>query len=147
MDTPTDHSPAHELHGLSLATHPPSISSGHGSASTAVPSPTTKKKALVLLSSFLMIFNVIGVNQTYGIFQEFYASPHHSPLPPSQISNHAAIAFVGTLGAGLTWGGSIFVNPLVGRVRDVRWITGLGSLGMSLGLVLAGQSRNVRARK
>lgn len=108
------------------------------------PSPSRKKQALVLVSTFLMIFQTIGINQTYGIFQEFYTTSPDSFLPAQQANNQAAVAFVGTLGAGLTWGGSIFVNPLVGRTKNVRWITGLGSVGMSLGLVLAGQSKNVR---
>lgn len=110
------------------------------------PSPTVKKQALVLISSFLMIFQTIGINQTYGVFQEFYTSSPGSPLPVEQARNRAAVAFVGTLGAGLTWGGSIFVNPLVSRTKDVRWITGLGSVGMGLGLILAGESKNVSTR-
>lgn len=109
------------------------------------PSPTRKKQALVLLSTFLMIFQTIGINQTYGVFQEFYTTSPASFLPAKQANNRAAVAFVGTLGAGLTWGGSIFVNPLVSRTNDVRWITGLGSVGMSLGLILAGESKNVSA--
>lgn len=108
------------------------------------PSPTRKKQALVLISTFLMIFQTIGINQTYGVFQEFYTTSPTSFLPERQANNRAAVAFVGTLGAGLTWGGSIFVNPLVSRTKDVRWITGLGSVGMSLGLILAGESKNVR---
>lgn len=111
------------------------------------PSPTRKKQALVLVSTFLMIFQTIGINQTYGIFQEFYTTSPASFLPEKQANNRAAVAFVGTLGAGLTWGGSIFVNPLVSRTKDVRWITGLGSVGMSLGLILAGESKNVSATR
>lgn len=107
------------------------------------PPPTRRKQALVLVSAFLMIFQTVGINQTYGVFQEFYTTSPASFLPETQANNRAAVAFVGTLGAGLTWGGSIFVNPLVSRTEDVRWITGLGSVGMSLGLILAGESRNV----
>lgn len=109
------------------------------------PPPTRKKQAIVLVSTFLMIFQTIGINQTYGVFQEFYTTSPVSFLPEKQANNRAAVAFVGTLGAGLTWGGSIFVNPLVSRTKDIRWITGLGSVGMSLGLILAGESRNVSA--
>lgn len=109
------------------------------------PAPTRRKQTLVLISTFLMIFQTIGINQTYGIFQEFYTTSPDSLLPEKQANNRAAVAFVGTLGAGLTWGGSIFVNPLVSRTEDVRWITGLGSVVMSLGLILAGESRNVSA--
>lgn len=50
---------------------------------------------------------------------------------------------MGTLGAGLTWGGSIFINPVVARVKDVRWVTVAGSVMMSVGLVAAGEARSV----
>lgn len=51
---------------------------------------------------------------------------------------------MGTLAAGLTWAGSIFVNPLMERVRDKRWITVTGVGLMSLGLGLGALSREVR---
>jgi hypothetical protein len=50
---------------------------------------------------------------------------------------------VGTLGAGLTWGGSIVVNPLMARVRDVRWLTVSGVVCMSAGFGLASFGREV----
>jgi hypothetical protein len=52
---------------------------------------------------------------------------------------------VGTLGAGLTWGGSIVVNPLMARVRDVRWLTVTGVVCMSAGFGLASFGREVSA--
>ena len=58
-------------------------------------------------------------------------------IPPSQATSRAFIAFVGTLGAGLTWGGSIYVNPLMARVKTFKPITIAGASLMSLGYFLA----------
>src|ERR1700738_4337698 len=82
---------------------------------------TQRRQILILLSSFLTICITIGFNQSYGVFQSYYVSPSQDMLPPAAQSQSAWIAFVGTLGAGLTWGGSVVVNPLMARVRDVRW--------------------------
>ncbi|KAI5843913.1 major facilitator superfamily domain-containing protein [Morchella snyderi] len=116
---------------------------GSGTYSLTASPPTRKKQALVLLSTFFMFFQTIGINQSYGIFQEYYTTPSTTPLPLSQAKNLAAVAFVGTMGAGLTWGGSIFINPIVARVRDVRWVTVTGSVMMSVGLVAAGEARSL----
>lgn len=51
---------------------------------------------------------------------------------------------MGTLAAGLTWAGSIAVNPLMERVSDKRWITVPGVGLMSLGLGVGALSREVR---
>lgn len=122
--------------------------------------PTTRKRqVIVLISAFCTVFQTIGrlvdiamearvhpvagINQAYGVFQNYYVSTAGSPdsiLPPSQASNKALVAFVGTLAAGLTWGGSIFVNPLMARTKDMRRITLAGVLLMSIGYGLAGFS-------
>lgn len=98
---------------------------------------TQRRQILILLSSFLTICITIGFNQSYGVFQSYYTSPSQDMLPPEAQSQSAWIAFVGTLGAGLTWGGSIVVNPLMARVRDVRILTVLGVLCMSAGFGVA----------
>ena len=49
----------------------------------------------------------------------------------------ALVSLVGTIGAGLTWAGSIFVNPWMARIQDVRIITLLGVILTSLGILLA----------
>ncbi|TFK56446.1 monocarboxylate transporter [Heliocybe sulcata] len=85
-----------------------------------------------------MIFQVIGINSIYGIFQEFYTSPSSSVK--DAVGQDALVALVGTVGAGLTWSGSIVVNPLIAKMRGVRWITVSGVIAMSLGLFLAGFS-------
>lgn len=89
---------------------------------------------------FLSVFLTIGPNLSYGVFQNFYSTTTgNSILPKQEASNAALIAFVGTLGAGLTWGGSIYVSPLMVRYRPKR-IAVPGCLLMSAGFLLAGWS-------
>ena len=102
-----------------------------------------RKQSTVLLSSFLTIFITIGLNQCYGVFQSYYVSGKADVIPRSQAGNNALLAFIGTLGSGLTWAGSIFVNPLMARVCDMRKITVPGALLMCLGLGLASLSTQV----
>ncbi|KAK3066206.1 hypothetical protein LTS18_001909, partial [Coniosporium uncinatum] len=107
--------------------------------------PTTRnRQIIVLISAFMTVFQTIGMNQAYGVFQSYYTSnPADSVLPPSQASNKAVVAFVGMLGAGLTWAGSIYVNPLMARSKDLRHITLAGAVFMSLGYILAGFSTRI----
>lgn len=98
---------------------------------------TQRRQVLILLSSFLTICITIGFNQSYGVFQSYYNSSEQDMLSPEAQSQGALIAFVGTLGAGLTWGGSIVVNPLMARVTDVRVLTVTGVVCMSAGFGLA----------
>ena len=106
--------------------------------------PVTKRQQItVLLSSFLTVCITIGFNQSYGVFQSYYISDESNFLPPYQAKNSALVAFVGTLGAGLTWGGSVIVNPLMARSRDPRVIPIVGVLLMSLGFGLASLSTKV----
>lgn len=133
-----------------------------GSVQQALLPTTRKRQIVVLISAFCTVFQTIGklvdtaieacfnhiagINQAYGVFQNYYVSTAGSPdsiLPPSQASNKALVAFIGTLAAGLTWGGSIFVNPLMARTKDLRWLTLAGVLLMSLGYGLAGFSTRV----
>ena len=104
--------------------------------------PVTKRRQLtVLLAAFFNVFLTIGINQSYGVYLAYYLSTGSSPadpfLAPSQVENRALLAFVGTLGAGLTWGGSIFVNPIMARTKDLRWVTGTGAILIAVGYVLA----------
>ena len=100
--------------------------------------PVTKQRQIwVLLSAFLTVCITIGLNQSYGIFQVAYASTNDSFLPIEETRSVALLAFVGTLGAGLTWAGSICINPWMARVKNVRYITVAGVLLMSLGFGLA----------
>ncbi|KAL9618535.1 MAG: hypothetical protein Q9160_006791 [Pyrenula sp. 1 TL-2023] len=109
--------------------------------------PVTKTAQLiVIISSFLIIVITIGLNQTYGVFLEYYLNPTPGDedfLPPSQGQSEALLAFIGTIGQGLTWGGSIFVNPLMARCRDLRRITLAGAVLLGMGYTLAGSARSV----
>ena len=70
-------------------------------------------------------------------------SSSQTMLPESTKNDGALVAFVGTLGYGLTWAGSIVVNPMISRVgaKGARWISVSGVLCMSLGFALASLSR------
>lgn len=108
---------------------------------------TTNCQIWVLLSAFVTICITIGFNQSYGVFQRAYVSGKGYILPPSQAKNNAAIAFIGTFGAGLTWAGSIFINPMMERVAATKYITMAGVILMSLGFGLASVSTQVRLQR
>ena len=106
---------------------------------------TRQRQILVLVSSFLTIVITIGFNQSYGVFQNYYISPTQTFLPKSTQNDSALVAFVGTLGYGLTWSGSIVVNPIMARLdaKGVRYLGVLGVVCMSLGFGLASLSTQV----
>ena len=107
-----------------------------------------KRQTSILFCAFLDVFVTIGLNQAYGVFLQHYLTDGSSPKDPflskDQVSSKALVAFVGTLGAGLTWGGSIGVNPLMARAKDPRYITGTGAVLIGLGYVLASFCNTVR---
>ncbi|KAL5485184.1 hypothetical protein ACEPAI_7826 [Sanghuangporus weigelae] len=96
---------------------------------------TRRYQRMLLISGFVMIFQVIGINSIYGIFQEYYTSSETNIVDAH--GQDALISLVGTLGYGLTWGGGIFVNPLIVRVKNLKLITLSGTFIMSVSLVLA----------
>ncbi|KAK5303419.1 hypothetical protein LTR99_005181 [Exophiala xenobiotica] len=100
-----------------------------------------KRQTSILLCAFMDVFVTIGLNQAYGVFLNYYLTDGSSEkdpfLPKSEVSSKAMLAFVGTLAAGLTWGGSIFVNPIMARSKDPRRITGAGAVLIGAGYVLA----------
>ncbi|EKM54905.1 uncharacterized protein PHACADRAFT_185733 [Phanerochaete carnosa HHB-10118-sp] len=97
--------------------------------------PSRKYQAVLLTAGFAMIFQVIGINSIYGIFQEFYTSPNTN-IKNAQ-GQDALVSLVGTIGTGLTWSGGIFVNPLIARTQRIQWIMLAGVCIMSLGIFLA----------
>lgn len=106
---------------------------------------TRQRQLLVLVTSFLTTSITIGFNQSYGVFQSYYISPTQTMLPNTTSNNGALVAFVGTLGSGLTWGGSIAVNPIMARlgIKGTRYLRVIGVLCMSLGFGLASLSTQV----
>ncbi|EXJ89010.1 hypothetical protein A1O3_02074 [Capronia epimyces CBS 606.96] len=104
--------------------------------------PVSKERQTgILLCAFFAVVITIGLNQAYGVFLNYYLADGSSPkdpfLPRSEVSSKAMLAFIGTLGYGLTWGGSIFVNPIMARSKDPRWITGAGAVLIGVSYVLA----------
>ena len=116
-----------------------------GNIAHQLPPVTKRQQITILISSFLTVCITIGFNQSYGVFQSYYISEGSGILPAAQAKNSALVAFVGTLGAGLTWGGSVVVNPLMARSKDARVIPVVGVLLMSLGFGLASLSTEVIA--
>ncbi|KAI8990640.1 MFS general substrate transporter [Trametes punicea] len=102
---------------------------------SAVPQPSKAYQCLLVFAGFMMTFHVIGINSIYGLFQEFYTSPN-SNIVGAQ-GEDALVSLVGTIGSGLTWSGSIFVNPLIGRVQNIKLISMGGAFIMSLGIFTA----------
>ncbi|KAL5523803.1 hypothetical protein ACEPAG_7976 [Sanghuangporus baumii] len=96
---------------------------------------TRRYQRMLLISGFVMIFQVIGINSIYGVFQEYYTSSETNIVDAH--GQDALISLVGTLGYGLTWEGGIFVNPLIVRVKNLKLITFSGTFIMSGSLVLA----------
>lgn len=119
-----------------------------------VSQPSRCFQAILLLSGFLMIFQVNGINSIFGVFQvssspfwipwitltvmskEFYTSDK-SNISEAQ-GQDALVSLVGAIGYGLTYGGSIFVSQLVMRVEKIKIVTICGAVITSLGLFLAG---------
>ena len=73
--------------------------------------------------------------------QEFYTSSQ-SNIRGAQ-GQEALVSLVGSIATGLTWGGSIFVNPMIARVYNVKLVTMTGVFLMSLGLFTASYSTEV----
>ncbi|KIM82234.1 hypothetical protein PILCRDRAFT_820618 [Piloderma croceum F 1598] len=103
--------------------------------------PTRRYQIMLLLSGFFMTFHVIGINFIYGVFQDFYTSPQ-SNIKDAQ-GQDALVSLVGSIATGLTWSGSIFVNPMIARFQNVKLITLSGAFIMSLGLFLASYSTKI----
>ncbi|KAI0640143.1 MFS general substrate transporter [Trametes polyzona] len=103
---------------------------------TDVPSqPSQTYQCLLVFAGFMMTFHVIGINSIYGLFQEFYTSPETN-IRNAQ-GQDALVSLVGTIGGGLTWSGSIFVNPMIRRIDNVKLISVAGAFIMSVGIFLA----------
>jgi MFS family permease len=99
--------------------------------------PVTRRDQLIALAvASAAIFQSIGANVSYGVFQSFYTSSPDTPLSPSEAASRGNVALIGTLGAGITWGGSIIVHPLVKRVGH-KYVALAGGILMSLGFLLA----------
>ncbi|KAI0654437.1 MFS general substrate transporter [Cubamyces menziesii] len=99
------------------------------------PQPSQTYQCLLVFAGFMMTFHVIGINSIYGLFQEFYTSSDTNIVGAQ--GQDALVSLVGTIGSGLTWSGSVFVNPMIRRFDNVKLISLVGAFVMSLGLFSA----------
>ncbi|KAI0673848.1 MFS general substrate transporter [Trametes maxima] len=97
--------------------------------------PSQTYQCLLVFAGFMMTFHVIGINSIYGLFQEFYTSPESNIK--GAVGQDALVSLVGTIGSGLTWSGSIYVNPMIRRFDNVKLISLAGAFIMSLGIFTA----------
>jgi hypothetical protein len=72
-------------------------------------------KCLLVFAGSMAMFQVIGINSSYGVFQAYYSS-EQSFLPPN--TSQASIAFVGTLG----------INPSTLAKYRIRLKLGTGNI-------------------
>ncbi|KAG7089968.1 hypothetical protein E1B28_011593 [Marasmius oreades] len=101
----------------------------------SLPRATRFYQSFLLVSGFMMAFHVIGLNSSYGVFQQFYTSTQTN-IDDGK-GQDALVSLVGTIGTGLTWSGSIFVNPLISSRLNIKIVALSGAFFMSLGLFLA----------
>jgi hypothetical protein len=52
-------------------------------------------QCLLIFAGFMAMFQIIGINSSYGVFQQYYASKDSFLSPKTSTS---AIAFIGTMG-------------------------------------------------
>ncbi|KAH8990189.1 major facilitator superfamily domain-containing protein [Lactarius hatsudake] len=97
--------------------------------------PTRLYQFALLLAGFMTTFQTIGMNQSYGVFQDYYTSPNSTIIDARE--QYAMVSLIGTIGSGLTWSGSIFVSLIISSGCDLRLMCLSGATIMSLGLLLS----------
>ncbi|KAJ3710677.1 monocarboxylate transporter [Lentinula raphanica] len=121
--------------GLRMTTMDSLVNQNDDGPEQIIAPPTRIYQTMLVLAGSMMIFHIIGLNQVFGIFQEFYTSSQ-SNIKGAQ-GQDALVSLVGSIGTGLTWSGSIIMNPLIARIDNIKLVTLTGAFIMSLGLVLA----------
>jgi MFS family permease len=97
--------------------------------------PSRLYQSALLFAGFMTTFQTIGMNQSYGVFQDYYTSSD-SPIVDAR-AKYAMVSLIGTIGSGLTWSGSIFVSLIISSGCDLRLMCLSGATIMSLGLLLS----------
>ncbi|KAH8992475.1 MFS general substrate transporter [Lactarius akahatsu] len=97
--------------------------------------PTRLYQFALLLAGFMTTFQTIGMNQSYGVFQDYYTSTNSTIIDARE--QYAMVSLIGTIGSGLTWSGSIFVSLIISSGCDLRLMCLSGTTIMSLGLLLS----------
>src|SRR5271170_5147848 len=80
---------------IALEDHSPDQEQRNVAASSRNEDESFVYKCLLIFAGFMAMFQVIGVNSSYGVFEQYYLS-NESFLPSG--TSPAAVAFVGTLG-------------------------------------------------
>ncbi|KAF8265753.1 major facilitator superfamily domain-containing protein [Lactarius quietus] len=97
--------------------------------------PSRLYQSMLLLAGFMTTFQTIGMNQSFGVFQDYYTSSD-SPIVDAR-GQYAMVSLIGTIGSGLTWSGGIFVCLIISSGCDLRLMCLSGAAIMSLGLLLS----------
>lgn len=91
-----------------------------------------KDAIFIVVAGFIANFMVFGISFTFGVFQEYYTSSEG----PLTTSPHAVVALIGTVASATTYICAVFYTTLLKWLRKPRYIMILGSVLMSLGLLL-----------
>lgn len=87
---------------------------------------------MILQISLFANFTVFGVAFTFGVFPESYRADGG----PLYYANPAAVAIIGTLAFSVTYLGGTFQSK-IRKHMSATVLMGIGSLMLSLGLILA----------
>ncbi|CAN9180318.1 unnamed protein product [Alternaria alternata] len=109
---------------------------------------TRTQQCRILASTCLMAFTIIGLNQSFGVFQAHYgrqASALEGVLLQGELSQRPLISAVGSLGnGGLVAAFGLFYYPHLPRLGGhVKYLCGLGTAFITIGFAAAAGSHNV----
>lgn len=109
---------------------------------------TRTQQCRILASTCLIAFTIIGLNQSFGVFQAHYgrqASALEGVLLQGELSQRPLISAVGSLGnGGLVAAFGLFYYPHLPRLGGhVKYLCGLGTAFITIGFAAAAGSHNV----
>jgi hypothetical protein len=109
---------------------------------------TRTQQYRILASTCLMAFMVIGLNQSFGVFQAHYgrqASALEGVLLQNEPSQRPLISTIGSLGnGGLFAAFGVFYYPHLPRLGGlVKYLCGVGTAFIAIGFAAAACSHNV----
>jgi hypothetical protein len=109
---------------------------------------TRTQQCRVLASTCLMAFTIIGLNQSFGVFQAHYgrqASAMEGVLLQTELSQRPLISAIGSLGNGGIFAAfGVFYYPYLPKLGGhIRYLCGLGTAFIAIGFAAAAGSHNV----
>jgi MFS family permease len=109
---------------------------------------TRAQQCRILASTCLMAFTVVGLNQSFGVFQAHYgrkASALEGVLLQTELSRRPFISAIGSLGnGGLVAALGVFYYPHLPQMGGyIRCLCGLGTAFVAVGYAAAAGSHNV----